>query len=166
MIISEWPEIREIGIDIRCGPNVLKSVSFSDGTTFPFVFGEDDHIRILIGKVLIRSMALNELVYRNLYLVNNSIRRGGYIDSEVMTQFSDPISLKFPTAIGKKDIRNLPIMQRFKSSCAGRDGIRPKHQDTIDIKCESIIEFRIDDMEVPFSKMHRMECIATINTER
>jgi hypothetical protein len=91
---------------------------------------------------------------------------GGYIDSEVMAEFSDPIRFKFPTTVGKKDIWNLPIMQRFKSSCAGRDGIRPKHQDTIDIKCESIIEFRIDDMEVPFPMVHRMECIATISIER
>ena len=83
-----------------------------------------------------------------------------------MAEFSDPIRFKFPTTVGKKDIWNLPIMQRFKSSCAGRDGIRPKHQDTIDIKCESIIEFRIDDMEVPFPMVHRMECIATISIER
>ena len=110
MIISEGPEIREVGINIRCSPNVLKSVAFSDSTTFPFVLGEDDHIRILIGKVLIRSMTLNELVHRNLCPVNNSIRRVGYIDSEVMAEFSDPIRFKFPTPIGKKDIRNLPIM--------------------------------------------------------
>src|ERR1700685_4235601 len=111
MVISEWPEIREIGINIRCSPNVLKSVAFSDSTTFRFVLGEDDHIRILIGKVFIRSMALNEFVHRDLCPDNKSIRRGsGYIDSEIMAECSDRICFKFPTAIGKKDIRNLPIM--------------------------------------------------------
>jgi len=75
MVMSEWPEIREIGINIRRSPNVLKSVSFRDSTTFRFVLREDDYIRILVGEVLIWSMALNELVHRDL--AQSVTQRGG-----------------------------------------------------------------------------------------
>ena len=88
-----------------------------------------------------------------------------YIDSEVMTEFGNSIRFVFPATVGKKDIRDLPLMQSLKGSCASGNGVGSKHQDTIDIKCECVIEFRIEGMEVPLPILHRVECIATVRLE-
>jgi len=66
MIISKWPDVGEIGVDIRWREDVLEAISFRNLSTFLIVLGEDENVRILIREMLIRSMTLDKLIHRDL----------------------------------------------------------------------------------------------------
>ena len=79
-----------------------------------------------------------------------------------MTEFRHAIGLEFPATVGKKDIRNFPLMQHSQSAGTGGDRIRAKHQNSVDIEGEGIIELWIDDVEVAFTKLCPTKGIAGV----
>jgi hypothetical protein len=84
-----------------------------------------------------------------------------------LTQFGDSVRFPFSTSICEKDIRNLLLLEDFQGVCPSGDGIRAKHEDAIDIECESIIERRMTSMRGTFGRMLEMtDGIAAISSSK
>lgn len=119
MIRAKRPKIRKVGIDVGCSPDILKPVLFSDTTTLVFILGEDDDVGILVCKVFIRSMTLNELVYGNLASIGPWKM---YIGTEGTAEFGDAVRFPFPASVGEEDIRNFLLFESFQCSCSCSNG--------------------------------------------
>ena len=87
---------------------------------------------------------------------------GKHIDAEPITQFSDTIGFPFPSTIREKDIRNLPLLKELQGFCAGGNSIGSKHQHSIDIKRESVIQFWFGDGHITLPIMHWANGVSTI----
>lgn len=70
MIGSERPKVREVGIDIGRRPHILKPISLGNRAAFLIILGENDDIGIFMSKLLVWRMTLNELVDRNLIILD------------------------------------------------------------------------------------------------
>ena len=64
-----------------------------------------------------------------------------YVDTKTVAQLGDTIVLPLPSPVGKKNIRNLPLLKELQSLCTCWDRIRSQHQHSIDIEGEGIIQF-------------------------
>jgi hypothetical protein len=91
----------------------------------------------------------------------------GYVDTKMMTEFSDSVSFPFSSSIGEKDIRNLLFFKDFQGICTCGNCVGAKHEDAIDIKGERIIERRTTCMRGAFGRMLKMsDGIATVSPSR
>src|SRR5271156_4303475 len=66
MVGSEWPKVREIGVDVGWRPNIFEAVVFCHFATFDIIFREDYDVLKLMAEMLVGSMRLNELAYIDL----------------------------------------------------------------------------------------------------
>lgn len=74
-----------------------------------------------------------------------------YIYTEAIAEFGNSIGFVLPTTICKENIRNLLLVKELQGPCAGRNGIGAKHEDTVDVKGEGIIQGRM--MSIAFAKV-------------
>jgi hypothetical protein len=142
MVISERPEIRKVGVNIRASPDILKPISLRNIASFLLILGENHYIGIFIRKVFVGSVALDELVHGNL------CQRGlpwGYIDTETIAEFRNTVRFPLSATVGEKNIRDFLFVECFQGSCACRDCFRPEHEDAIDVKSKCIIESGVYD---------------------
>lgn len=61
------------------------------------------------------------------------------IYTKAIAKFNNTIWFPFSTAVSKQDVRNFALFKDFKGPWSCRNSIRPKHQDTIDIKGKGVI---------------------------
>jgi len=68
-----------------------------------------------------------------------------YRDAEFFGEFRHSIGFVFPAPIGEHDKRYFIVHKPFQRSCASRDSVGAKHKNTIDVKGEGVIEFRLEN---------------------